>query len=257
MQRVLQMSSRYDCSDLFAQRFLTKKHANKFNVQIIVEFDDFELFNKTICECITQYFVLPYINNVITFENNCFNSQEKQLIYNEIMQSADFEEMREAVAKITCQSSIINIEGIFHFRLNDWLGDLKELCDEVADKYILKNEYLDFIRMLRFFASVNYGNADVVNVVMKSLESADILDESFNFFDLSNVGYSYEFAYAGEVFEYDNVVSVLVEMSPKLIMLHNWKKYKNSQLIETLINIFDERVKFCDGCRFCAEEKNQ
>ena len=256
MQRVLQMSIRYDCSDLFAQRFLTEKHANKYNVQIIVQFDDFDCFNKTVCECVTQYFIQPYINNIITFDNNCFNSQEKQLIYNEIMQSADFDEMEKIVAKITCQSSIINIEGIFHFRLSDWLSDLKELCNEVADKYILKNEYLDFIRMLRFFASVNYGNADLINVVMKSYESADILDEAFNGLDFLNAGCSYEFAYAGEMFEYDNVVSVLVELSPKVIMLHNWKKYKNSQLIETLTNIFEERVKFCSGCILCVEEKN-
>ena len=121
----------------------------------------------------------------------------------------------------------------------------------------MKNEYLDFIRMLRFFASVNSGSNDIVNIILKSSESADILDENFNSIEFANVGYNYEFAHAGQLYEYDSIVSVLVEISPKIIIIHNWKSYVNSQMIETIVNIFDDRVKFCDGCRFCAEEKNK
>ncbi|MBQ7900338.1 MAG: hypothetical protein IJ365_00050, partial [Clostridia bacterium] len=144
----------------------------------------------------------------------------------------------------------------FNFKLKNFCDELKIICNEVADKYILKNEYLDFIRMLRFFASVNYGSVDTIHVVMRRADKADLLDSSYNIYELPSTKYNYEFACMEHMFEYDNVVSSLVEASPKSIVLHNWKKYSDSDLIETLVNIFDERVCFCNGCSYCNREEN-
>lgn len=253
MQRVLQVKSNCEFCDIFESRFNVKKQCGKYFSSLIIEFEDFDQFNKSLCDYILQSFVEPYINNTIVFENNCFNSQEKLLIYSEVVECLPYEELENTIKQITCANSIICPEGIFNFRLTEILLEIKELCAVVSDKYIMKNEYLDFIRMLRFFASVNAGGAELINVIMKSNENADIVDNDFNVLSFAENSHNCEFAYAGRVYEYDSVISTLVEISPNTIVLHNWKNYKNSMLIETLINIFEDKVKFCHGCRCCTE----
>ncbi len=254
MQRMLQINNDCDFCDIFENRFKVQKYKGKYVTNLQIEIEDFEQFNKALCDYIMQVYVEPYINDTITFENNCFNSQEKLLIYSEVIEALPCDEIEGVVKQITCANSVINPEGIFNFRLKEMLCEIKELCAVISDKYIVKNEYLDFVRMLRFFASVNIGGADMINVIMKSNDGADVLDGNFNVLALADGAHTCEFAYAGEVFEYDSVISTLVEISPRLIILHNWKKHKNSMLIETIVNIFDERVKFCEGCSCCTEE---
>ena len=257
MQRVLQMRNRFDCFSVFASRFDVEKQKNKLYNIFTVEFDDFELFNITICECIYKFFAEPYFNYLMTFETNCFDSEQKKQIYDEVIENSDFEMMKQKVSEITCSNSVINIEGIYCFRLKEWNDNFKDVCKLVSDKYILKNEYTEFVKMLRFFVTMNEGITDVVNVVMKDGDLADVCDENFNEIIGNELFYRYEFAFVGEVYEQENIVSKLVELSPKKIYIHNWKKYKQSKMLETIVNVFGDKVIFCDGCVRCMEEENK
>ena len=258
MQRVLQISNRYNaCVDMFAQKFdVYNMQSGKQFVSFAVGFENFDLFVSTVTDAIVNSHVRSYVNRIIALENNCFNLQEKELILKEVLEETDFREISSVVVRTTCEKSVINLEGLFNFRLKEFCGELKIICNEVADKYIFKNEYLDFIRMLRFFASVNYGSVDTIHVVMRCADKADLLDSSYDIYELPSTHCNYEFACMEQMFEYDSVVSSLVEASPKSIVLHNWKKYSDSDLIETLVNIFDERVCFCSGCSHCNREEN-
>ena len=254
MQRVLQMRNRFDCFSMFANRFDVEKHKNKLYNIFTVKFDDFELFNITVCECIYKFFAEPYFNYIMTFETNCFDSYQKKQIYDEVMENSDFDLMKQKVTSITCANSVINIEGIYCFRLKEWNENFKDICKLISDKYILKNEYTEFVKMLRFFATVNEGATDVVNVIMKSADYGDMFDKNFNPINVNDLYFGYEFAFIGEAYRQETVVSKLVELSPKVIYIHNWKKYKHSKMLETIVNVFGDKVEFCEGCIHCMEE---
>lgn len=257
MQRVLQMRSKFDCSSLFADRFDVEKQKNKLYNIYTVTFDDFELFNIAVCECIYKFFAVPYFNYLMTFETNCFDMEQKKLIYDEVMENSDFDKMKQTVSTITCANTVINIEGIYCFRLKEWNDNFKDVCKLIADKYILKNEYTEFVKMLRFFVTVNEGITDIINVVIKSDNMADIFDAEFNEINENEFLFGYEFAFVGEAYKEESAVSKLVELSPKTIYIHNWKKYKHSKMLETIVNVFGDKVVFCDGCIHCMEENDK
>ena len=87
--------------------------------------------------------------------------------------------------------------------------------------------------------------ADYNRDIFKQLEETlNRLDKMESTLDRVKAEHKIEIACLNELAEYDSLISMLVEVSPKEIILHNWKKYKNSEIPETLINIFDDRVKY-------------
>ena len=106
--------------------------------------------------------------------------------------------------------------------------------------------------MLRFFADMNFGKLKLVHVVMTGSMTADLFDADYAVIDACQ-GAKEEFACLSELAEYDNIISVLVEASPEKIVIHNAEKYDTDDVCETLINIFDKRIIFCNGCNLCNE----
>lgn len=254
MQRVLHISSEYaDELYMFTDRFTIKNMSEIGNIiSVIVSYDSFSDFNTVIYNFILKTCAKKKVFYLLRQDLKYLNYQEQNLIFKEICQDINGDKHINQISVLTASRSIINPDGIFNFALTALHDDIIELCATKCNEYALRNEYLDFIRMLRFFASVNYGSVNRLHVVMKSDFSADVLDEEYKEFNnLTNA--TFEIACLNELAEYDSLISMLVEVSPKEIILHNWKKYKNSEIPETLINIFDDRVKFCDDCHLCKQ----
>ncbi len=256
MQRVLQIGNRHaECVDMFARRFdVYNKSYGRQYISFCVECEDFDAFADTAVEAIATSYVRQYINGIISRQDCCFNLQERELILKDVFEAMDTGAIRSGFVRVACKNTVINFDGVFNFILRDFCNGVELICTEVADKYILKNEYLDFIRTLRFFASVNYGSAEVIHVVMRSNNRADLYDSGYNSYQVADSGGCCEFA-AEMLYEYDSVISSLVEASPKSVVLHNWRSFPESELVETLVNVFDERVSFCDGCSLCNGEE--
>lgn len=254
MQRVLHINSEYeDELGMFDESFTVENMCRIGNIiSIIVSYDSFYEFNSVIYNFILKTCAKKMVFRILKDDLNYLNIKEQNIIFSEIYHDINHEKHISKISVLTASRSIINTDGIFNFKLSDLHGELVDLCAEKCNDYALRSEYLDFIRMLRFFASVNYGSVDLLHVVMKSEFTADILDDEFKEFNVVNTT-SVEIACLNEIVEYDTLVSILVEVSPKEIILHNWKKFSESEIPETLINIFDDRVKCCDGCLLCNE----
>jgi hypothetical protein len=256
MQRVLQAGNRYaDCISAFEQKcsVCDVKKGRQY-VSFCVEFDDFEYFADVCTDALMAGYVSAYVDKAVCRPDVCFNGQELKLILNEVIAEADRGRVRSAVVLTACKNTYINLDGLFNFGMRDFCAELDRLCVLVSDKYIQKNEYLDFIRTLRFFASVNYGSVDVIHVVMNGNNKADLYDNNHMIYQPSVNSPDYEIA-AEMLYEYDDIVSELVEASPLSVVIHKGGKYSDSELVETIVNIFDDRVIFCDGCSLCREEK--
>ncbi len=253
MQRTLHIDTRYLGEiDLFGDKISVDSLSDDGTA--VMSFDNFEQFNGLIFSFFLKTYFKSFIYKCLGNEPVGLNGQEQLMIYGEICSEIDSKECVHIISRITAEKSDINLGGIFHFRLCDICDDIREMCSLKTDEYILRNEYLDFIRVLRFFASVNYGSVELLNVVMRGEEYAEVLDRDFNIYSSqSTLSCTNEMAYIDDYFEYDNVISALVEASPKTILLHNWQHYGDSELIETLINIFDERIKYCSGCSLCTD----
>ena len=182
-----------------------------------------------------------------------FNLQEQSLIFERVFGDLYIDEYREKISRLTASQKILNTEGIFYFACHGLYEGVKSSCLLRAEELILENEYMEFVRNLRFFSRINYGNMGTVHLILKKDNSIELLDEGFKPYikEFASVT-KYENAFLNEFNIYDNVISALVEASPKTIVVHGWKNYDSCDIIETITDIFDERVVLCEGCIHCS-----
>lgn len=253
MQRTLIVGREYKdefCTQLDNESLEISENNNLISVNIY--FCDFKELNDFIYNFIIRTYIKKYISRCIFSQMIGFNSQELEIIYNEVCLELNSKIYISNISKITASSSMINLEGIFNFALPDIREEIKDLCLIKIDELILKNEYLDFIRVLRFFSSVNYGSVDTLHIYIRDDKSADVYDEKFNIYDNCRENkYMCELSGLNDFFEYDELIATLVEASPRNIIVHNGFCVSDNDIIETIINIFDDRVSFCSGCYFC------
>jgi hypothetical protein len=57
----------------------------------------------------------------------------------------------------------------------------------------------------------------------------------------------------GELNFDDLLVSTLITLAPKLITIHCISSFKNKELLETIKNVFTNRVLICNGCNLCSQ----
>lgn len=145
----------------------------------------------------------------------------------------------------------IILEGFLRFRLKELNNELEDLVDKVVEEYLVEREYNEFIKLLKYFVEIQESRIDIVNVVIKNDgnyciydgDSNDITDELLK--DMFNDSIS------GEVNYDDLLVSSLITAAPRFIVIHNLSNVKNKEIIETIGNVFCERVRICQGCSLC------
>jgi len=61
---------------------------------------------------------------------------------------------------------------------------------------------------------------------------SEILDDTINYDDL--------------------LISTLITISPNRILIHDIEEFKNKELVQTISNVFAERITLCSSCDLCG-----
>ncbi len=148
----------------------------------------------------------------------------------------------------------IVLEGFILFRLGKYIEELEKLIDYIVDDYFVKTEYENFIMMLKEFVALQMPIIKLAHIFLKSDKRYSICDENFEELSQSQVlGISLENE-QDIINEDDFLLSALISMAPQKIIIHQFQKIKNKQLLETLQKIFDNRIIMCSGCEICNKE---
>jgi len=150
----------------------------------------------------------------------------------------------------------IVIDGFIRFRLKEYIRELQEAADKAADDFLMDREYKEFIQLLKYFVDIQDCRIDVVNVVMKSGGVFKLFDgqnrvinsaylEGF-IFDLIESDINYE----------DLLISALITIAPREIVFHTGGAAGPSGTLDTIRNIFCQRVTVCNGCELCKSGEN-
>lgn len=148
----------------------------------------------------------------------------------------------------------INIDGYVNFRLSAYIADLNEAVERALEVYVAEREYNEFIRLLKYFVEIQECKVDVIH--LKQAEDggylitdgfggrisseyfdelrAEIADESINFDDL--------------------LISTLITISPRKMIIHDIEGFKNKELVQTIMNVFGERISVCTQCELCKKQ---
>ena len=162
---------------------------------------------------------------------------------------------KNAIVKkiIACneQNSEFNINGFITFRMKELLVEFESIAEKVIEKYMAEKEYNEFIKLLKYFVEIQESKINEVNIIIKEQGQYIMLDDSGNNileFMLTDI---YEADYHGSISMEDVIISGLITNSPQRIILHCVELCDNMEFVETIKNVFCDRVIMCDGCKIC------
>jgi putative sporulation protein YtxC len=151
-------------------------------------------------------------------------------------------------------STDIIIEGFLRFRLKELNGELEDLVDKIVEEYLVEREYNEFIKLLKYFVEIQESRIDTVNVVIDAYGKYCMYDNNHNEITEEFLKDLLSENMGGEVSYDDLFVSSLITAAPRYIIIHNLFNTHNKEIIETIKNVFNERVKICTGCDLCMSK---
>jgi len=152
------------------------------------------------------------------------------------------------------ENEIININGFLTFRIKEFKHEIYSVVDKVIEEYMIKKEYDEFVKLLRYFVDIQESKIDEVNIIINGDGSYDITDKKGNnIFELMTYGLK-ESNFTGIANIEDVIISGLITNAPQRVIIHGVERCRNNEMIETIKNVFLDRLAFCDGCELCEND---
>ncbi|MDU1347865.1 putative sporulation protein YtxC [Clostridium butanoliproducens] len=154
------------------------------------------------------------------------------------------------------ENNEVNIKGFLTFRMKEMTPDLESIIDKIVEKFMVEKEYNEFIKLLKYFVDVQESKINEVNILIDKDGNYVVRDEFENDILSNLVNELYDSRISSKVSSEDLIISGLITSAPKKIVIHCVENSRNKELIETIKNVFGERVQFCNNCSRCIEYKN-
>ncbi|WP_040211980.1 putative sporulation protein YtxC [Clostridium polynesiense] len=159
------------------------------------------------------------------------------------------------IEKIKCcieEKKEININGFITFRMKDLIYDLESVVDKIVEKYMIEKEYNEFIKLLKYFVDIQESKILEVNIIIDIAGNYKIQDTYGNDIFHDFVSDLTEGKFSGIANIEDIIISGLITNSPRKIIIHGKDNCKNIEVLETIKNVFTDRVTFCSKCKYCC-----
>ena len=154
----------------------------------------------------------------------------------------------------TCleENEEINIKGFITFRMKELREDIEEIIDKVVEEYMVEKE---FVKLLKYFVDIQESKIDKINIyihegggyILKDGYGNDVFSDFMK--ELSECRIDTEAKIE------DIIISGLITNAPKQIIIHHKENCINTEFIETIVNVFGDRVFYCAGCANCMPSK--
>lgn len=164
----------------------------------------------------------------------------------------------EKIYEYIIENNEIILEGFLRFRMKEFNSDLEEIVDRVAEEYLVEREYDEFIKLLKYFVEIQDSRIDTINIVIGKGGGYSIYDGSYDEITGEMLKEITGEALTPDISCDDLLVSSLISLAPRYIIIHNISNARNGEIIDTIKNVFSDRVRICDGCDLClSRPKNR
>ncbi|MEG0295454.1 MAG: putative sporulation protein YtxC [Clostridium sp.] len=161
----------------------------------------------------------------------------------------------EKIKECLEENNEININGFITFRMKELREDIEAIIDKVVETYMVEKEYKEFVKLLKYFVDIQESKIDEVNIYVQGNGSYIIKDGEGNDIFIEFMKELTECKADTDANVEDIIISGLITNAPKCVCIHKKEYCKNKEFIDTIVNVFENRVVFCDGCIFCTEAK--
>lgn len=149
----------------------------------------------------------------------------------------------------------INVNGFVKFRIKGYCEEINELLDKVIEEYMMEKEYREFIKLLKYFVNIQESKIDFLNILVDKKGKYHFYDKFNNIINDKYIKELIDDLVDADLNYDDLLISTLITIAPKKICIHNTSNIKNSEIFETIKNIFDKRIYICNNCRICNLNK--
>lgn len=232
--------------------------------------DPYELLKYHVSNALAEYVIQQYeeklLIRIINSNYGYFNSSEKREILRisfKIIRNDDkvfFNTLfqirrknmivRKLMEYFEGYSNII-IDGFVNFRLKEYIKELEDIIDNAVDDFLIEREYKEFIRLLRYFVEIQDSKFNFVHVIMQYDDKYILLDEKKHEITNDCIQDFITELPETEINHDDLLVSSLITLAPKSLIIHNWERFKNQKLLDTIKSVFCGKVVLCSGCNIC------
>ncbi|WP_409068953.1 putative sporulation protein YtxC [Clostridium sp. FAM 1755] len=232
------------CEEKFSDKKVTDLISNELvNILYDVTIDRFikmEL-NKFIEDA---YFFLKKEETKELLEKiaDVLKDEDKRYIEDSIYCLNKKNEIMKKIKKCVDENNEINIDGFLTFRCKELFKDIKGIVDKIVEKYMVDKEYNEFIKLLKYFVEIEESKLDKLNILIDSTGKYTLKDSEGN--DLTEEVYIEvsDVKYVENISIDDMLISWLITNVPKEINIYNIENCTNKELINTIKNVFEERV---------------
>ncbi|EKO1914369.1 putative sporulation protein YtxC [Clostridium botulinum] len=230
------------------EKFFNKKVINSINDHLVDILYDTTIdrfikveLNKFITDA---YFFLKREETEELLEkiSDVLKDKDKRYIEDSIYCLNKKNEIIKKIKKCIDENNEINIDGFLTFRCRELFIDIKCIVEKIVEKYMVDKEYNEFIKLLKYFVEIEESKLDKLNILidptgkytLKDSEGNDLTEEVY--IEISDV------KYVENISVDDMLISWLITNVPKEINIYNIENCTNKELINTIKNVFEERV---------------
>lgn len=228
------------------------KMEHNFNLylsMLLYKFMSKEFYDKKLIEFLNEnYFFLKgeEIKDLKKICHDSFLCEGKIKDQNEVYYINRKNSITRKILQCVAENDLINMEGFIIFRIREMENDFQGIVDKVVEKYMVDKEYDEFINLLKYFVDIQESKIEEVNIFPKSNGKYLIKDKSGNDIRDELIKELKNTKYNNASNEEDIIISGLITLAPQSIVIHNIDNFKKRELIDTIGNVFVDKVKFCD-----------
>lgn len=151
------------------------------------------------------------------------------------------------------QNGYVNLHGFTLFRLRAWLNFLRKNVDKAVDDFLMEKEYQEFIKLLKYFVTLQEPKINQVHVTLDKDGHVQLLDHQLKSFEVGQQGIAWD-GYDSVCDEEDQLVSLLITAAPHQVVLHKQVYTLFPKAVDTLKHVFENRVTLCKRCKLCQND---
>ncbi|MEA4846469.1 MAG: putative sporulation protein YtxC [Clostridiaceae bacterium] len=218
--------------------------------EVIIKYYEVRLLRKLVKE---NFFYLNAKEQSGVLNNACKLLKEEKLIQpGGFYKATRRNKIMRGILEYLDSEKEINIEGFVNFRLNTYINELNETVERALEIFVTEREYNEFIKLLRYFVEIQECKIDTVHLCQSKDGRYLLYDDKRN-----SISSEYFDELRSEILDdtinYDDLlISTLITISPNKIVIHDIEGFKNKELVQTITNVFAERITICSKCDLCS-----
>ena len=204
------------------------------------------------------------VNKIIRDHYYYFSEEEKKSIKSKVLElilnegnkyypSSRKKQITEKIKEYLDKNDELILDGFINFRLKDYMLEIQGLVDDAVDDFLMEKEYLEFIRLLRYFVDIQEPKVEEIHILLKKDAIFQLVDKDGKTIENEYLnGFSVDLMTNSINYD-DLLISALITLAPKEVTIHTKEQDEFKETLKTIENIFGERLRYCPGCKICLK----